>query len=226
MPEKRIILLFVKGPVRGLVKSRLAAGLGQDSALELYRNFVLDTLETVRKTGCEFRIFFHPARTRHTVTALLGPEYQYIAQEGTDLGQRMEHAFRRAFSDGWRRAVLVGSDIPDLTADVILEAFESLKANDVVVGPAEDGGYYLIGFNDSTFAPRIFSGIEWSTDRVFPETIERLKSRPVRIHFAPRWRDVDTMDDLRALYARNKDNAFRKSRTMAYLVREMIFKEP
>ncbi len=226
MTEKRVILLFIKGPIKGLVKSRLAVDLGQDAALELYRNFVLDSIETIRKTGCAFRIFFYPAWTRHAVTVLLGPQYQCMAQEGRDLGERMEHAFSRVFSEGWHRAVLMGSDIPDLTADVILDAFESLQANDVVIGPAEDGGYYLIGFNDSTFAPRIFNGIAWSTNTVFPATIEKLKSYPARIHFAPRWRDVDTVDDLRALYERTKDTAFHESRTLAYLLRENIFKEP
>ena len=110
-----------------------------------------------------------------------------------------------------------GSDIPDLPESILSEAFRSLDDHDAVLGPARDGGYYLIGFRRDTFVPDVFRGIEWSTDRVFAETRRKLEQATRSVYLLPEWSDVDTPEDLRDLKERNEGTAFAKSRTMKYL---------
>lgn len=218
MSVKSIILLFIKAPVKGRVKSRLASAIGDEAALELYQNFILDIVDTVKKTGYPFRICYYPPDAGAEVSSWLAGQYHLMPQQGGDLGVRMENAFIRCFSEGFERAILIGSDLPDLTPAVLQEAMASLAENDVVIGPASDGGYYLIGFHKHTFMPRAFHGISWSTGTVFQETMAILQSSALAVHQAPKWNDVDTMEDLRAFYKRSKDPEFDKSRTMTYLI--------
>jgi uncharacterized protein len=212
-----LFLLFIKAPVKGLVKSRLAAVLGEDTALELYRRFVLDILDTLDRTGMPVRVCYAPPDNGGAVTGWLGPVRQYQPQEGSDVGQRMENAFRHAFSGGFSRAILIGSDIPDLPAPLLSEAAAALLTQDAVIGPARDGGYYLIGFRHDTFLPAVFHGISWSTGAVFEQTMAAFAREGKKVHTLPFWQDVDTADDLKDLAARSRRSAFSSSRTMSFL---------
>ncbi len=222
MPDKSAILLFIKAPVRGEVKSRLAAVVGDETALELYKNFILDIIGSVKKTGYPFRACYYPPDAGAEVSSWLAGQYHIMPQQGRDLGERMENAFIRCFSEGFERAILIGSDLPDLTPAVLQEAMGSLAGNDVVIGPASDGGYYLIGFHKHTLMPRVFQGIPWSTETVFQKTMAILKNSALSVHQAPKWNDVDTMEDLRALCKRSEDTEFDKSRTMTYLINNNV----
>lgn len=224
MADKTLILLFIKAPVRGQVKSRLAAMIGEEAAFELYQCFVLDIIDTVKKAGHPFRICFYPPDAGQAVTSWLGGHWRFMPQEGRDLGQRMENAFARCFSEGFERAVLIGSDLPDLTPSLLQEAMSSLAKHDVVIGPASDGGYYLIGFHKRSLLPRLFHGIPWGTETVFRETMTILQDSSLAVHRAPQWNDVDTAEDLKALYERNKNGAFDNSRTMTYLIKNRLLK--
>jgi len=217
MDNNALILFFVKAPARGQVKSRIASLLGEAVVRELYRSFVLDMLQTVDQTGISSMICYYPAEAKAEVKSWLGRERSYLAQRGSDVGERMEHAFREAFSRGWTRAVLIGSDIPDLPASMLVEALDKLDGNDAVIGPAEDGGYYLIGFRNDTFLPEVFHGIPWSTDAVCTMTSAALARAGRTFHQLPRWRDVDTVHDLQDLHSRNAGTDFRRSRTMSCL---------
>jgi hypothetical protein len=217
MPDNPVILLFVKAPLRGQVKSRLAAVLGQDAALELYRNFVLDILASIEKSGVPCIICHHPPDSGEIVKNWLGGRHRFLPQEGRDIGERMERAFRRAFSEGASRAVLVGSDIPDLTPKLLNDALALLSENGAVIGPATDGGYYLIGFRSETFLPDIFRGVAWSTDTVFSRTMQIFERAHHKVSLLPPWRDVDAIDDLKDLMSRNRNGGFSESRTMNYL---------
>jgi len=214
MLHDQLILLFVKAPQRGQVKSRLAAILGQDSALELYRSFVLDILIAIETSGFPCRICYHPPDSGEALKDWLGDQRQYMPQEGNDIGERMEKAFRRAFSEGITRAVLIGSDIPDLPPAMFARAFRSLDDHGAVIGPALDGGYYLIGFNKDTFFPGVFSGIAWSTGDVFSRTMQTLDHAGQLVEQLPPWRDVDTVGDLKDLVVRNRNSGFSAGRTM------------
>jgi rSAM/selenodomain-associated transferase 1 len=218
MPEKSIVLLFIKAPFKGRVKSRLASAVGEEAALELYKNFILDIIDALSTSGYPFRICFYPPDAEKAVTTwLVG--HSAAPQDGNDLGERMELAFKKIFSEGFTRAILIGSDVPDLTPAVFREALESLNENDAVIGPAADGGYYLIGFTRRSFLPRIFRGISWSTDTVFRETMDILNDSSLRVHLVPQWKDLDSLEDLKAFFERNRNSGFAESRTMAYLMK-------
>jgi len=129
----------------------------------------------------------------------------------------MELAFRHAFAEGRTRAVLIGSDIPDLPTSVVSGAFRALDGNDAVIGPARDGGYYLVGFRSDTFLPGIFRGIPWSTATVLADTLAVFEREGRKVHRLSLWRDVDTIDDLKDLMDRSRNSNFSSSLTMAYL---------
>jgi rSAM/selenodomain-associated transferase 1 len=209
-----LLILFIKAPEQGRVKSRLAAVLGADMALELYKDFVLDTLGAIGQAALPFRIFFHPPEAEDVVTAWLGSGRRYLAQEGRDVGERMERAFRRVFARARERAILIGSDIPDLPSAILRDAALALERNDAVIGPALDGGYYLIGFRRDRFLPDVFRGVTWSGPDVFDRTMQVLRQNSRSVHILPFWRDVDTTRDLLDLFERHRNTAFASSRTM------------
>jgi rSAM/selenodomain-associated transferase 1 len=217
MQKTPLILLFIKEPAAGRVKSRLAASLGADAALALYRSFVLDMLASVKASGVPLRVCYHPPCAGAAVQQWLGMDLAYQPQEGADVGERMEHAFKQAFAEGCPRAVLVGSDIPDLPPAAFTAALRALDDHDAVIGPTQDGGYYLIGFRNGAFLPEVFRGIEWSTASVFSKTVQVLDRAGRQVLQLPLWRDVDTIDDLKDLMSRTGSTAFRHSRTMKYL---------
>jgi len=218
MSPKSIVLLFIKAPVKGQVKSRLAAAIGEEMALEVYTRFILDIAGTVDASGYPLRICYSPPDAGDMFSSWPGQGYPAMPQQGDDLGARMENAFHRIFSEGTDSAVLIGSDLPDLPATVIHDAFEALTRSDAVIGPATDGGYYLIGFTRAAFAPRIFQGIAWSTDRVFEETMKKFREGSLRVGVLPEWSDVDTIEDLRTLLLRNADPGPGRSRTLSFLM--------
>jgi glycosyltransferase A (GT-A) superfamily protein (DUF2064 family) len=134
----------------------------------------------------------------------------------------MADAFVQSFSEGLEKLILIGSDVPDLTEAIIDEAFKSLQSNDAVIGPASDGGYYLIGFNKGTFLPDIFTGLMWSTSSIFRQTMKVLQESGCSVHILPECSDVDTVDDLRSFFIRNKDVDFRTSYTLSSLMRNKV----
>ena len=211
----------MKKPVKGGVKSRLAAAIGDEAALCLYECFVLDFLDTL--SGGDFPVSIHafPPETLDDMKAWLGPAYEYVPQKGGDLGERMSLAFEDAFERGYREALLIGTDIPDLPLDVIHEAFSAVKTHDVVLGPARDGGYYLIGFRQASFVPEIFDGMPWGAADVCARTMDVFRRSGKSVHMLPAWGDVDTARDLADLVERNGETAFRTSRTMTYIMENL-----
>jgi uncharacterized protein len=198
------LLVFVKVPIQGTVKTRLATAIGAETAARLYRCFVSDTLTGVRRAGYPLLVFFHPPEADRAVDAWLGEGLTCLPQRGGDLGERMFAAFQEAFR--WcSRAVLVGADCPDLPDEILHEAFACLNTHDAVLGPARDGGYYLIGFSSSGgMREEIFQGIEWGSSGVHEATMAAMRMHRIHFHILPLWRDVDDYDDLKALYDRQK----------------------
>ena len=212
------VLFFVKYPEQGQVKTRLTAELGEEVVVELYKNFVLDMLSTVRQLNVPVRICFHPESARDKVKEWLGRQYTYIAQEGSSLGQRMKNSIAHTFEENFTRAILIGSDSPDLPVDFCIQALQSLETNHAVIGPSSDGGYYLIGFSKAHFLPNAFDNISWSTENVFQQTIDIFQQYSSKVHVLPQWFDVDTPADLRELINRNRNAAFNKSKTFTCLL--------
>lgn len=214
--DDRCLLFFVKNPKQGKVKSRLAMAVGDEVARDLYKNFVRDILSTLDKGRFPLYCCFHPEDALSDITKIIGGNHQYLAQRGEDLGERMAHCFYQAFSRGFNRVALIGSDSPDLPADIIDKAFSSLEKVDAVIGPAFDGGYYLIGFTKVSFTPEVFSGIAWGTETVLQKTLGILKNHKRTVHHLPSWGDIDTLEDLKQFFERNKATSI-CPRTMAYL---------
>lgn len=212
-----MVLLFVRAPERGKVKTRLEPAIGREGALNAYRCFILDILETLKTANCKIRIFFSPPDSGEKIARWLGHGYDYTPQAGESVGERMENAFRQIFSEGTKKAVLIGSDIPDLPASILAEAFAALDESHAVIGPASDGGYYLIGFRNNTLLPAVFHGIQWSSESVFRSTMDVFEAHGCRTHILPIWNDIDTGNDLRNFFLRNRRTDFATSMTMSYL---------
>jgi hypothetical protein len=223
MTDKRCVILFVKLPEKGRVKSRLAQHLNEDLVLRLYENMVLDTIDMLIKGRFPFRICFTPPDARDRIVEWLGQGYRAFPQNGDDLGDRMENAFEHVFSGGAEDVLLIGSDIPGLTAAVMDEAFTALLKNDAVIGPAGDGGYYLIGFKKGSFEPNIFHDMIWSTKTIFRETMDRLHKASLKVQVLQELTDVDTVEDLRMIMSQVKDPAREKSRTRSFLAQHRNF---
>jgi rSAM/selenodomain-associated transferase 2/rSAM/selenodomain-associated transferase 1 len=205
MMDRRLLIFFVKSPEPGAVKTRLSAEIGRDLAVELYKDIGVRSLKAVEGGDYEIRIDFHPPDRLANVKTWLGEGRVYFPQEGADLGQRMENAFKSAFSSGFTCVVLTGSDIPDLSGRIIEEAFSMLTDNGAVIGPAKDGGYYLIGFTQSGFLPEVFNGIRWGTDTVFIDTMAAFKRAGgaggagvagAQPHILPELTDIDRAEDI------------------------------
>ena len=215
--EERCLVMFVRFPEQGQVKSRLAKDLGAEAAKNLYRCFVEDLLERFSGEGYSFRLAFHPAGKERKMREMLGDGLSYIPQAGDDLGERMKLAFLRCFSEGVRSLVLIGSDVPDLPARIVDEAFLALDEYDAVIGPAADGGYYLLGFRQDTFCGDVFKGLPWGTDTVFRKTMQIFHRVGTLVHVLPVWRDIDKYEDIKALIKNSEDTGFTNSKTMLYL---------
>lgn len=128
----------------------------------------------------------------------------------------MANAFKQVFSEGMEKAVIIGSDIPDLPESFIINAFAALSTHDVVIGPSVDGGYYLIGFRHDTFMPSVFKRISWGTDTVFLQTTKRLK-KSHKVYLLPLWSDIDQLDDVKRLFERSINTPFKNSRTISFI---------
>ena len=220
------LLLFVKSPIKGQVKTRLAAQTGGDFVVELYKCFVEDMISLVENLGVQFKVCFCPANTKSTFLKWLGEQHCYRAQTGNNPGERLRNSFGNAFEEGFSNVIAIGSDSPDLPVHYLTESFEVLDAHDTVIGPANDGGYYLIGFSKEGFIPDVFDNISWSTDSVFEQTISILKRHGRKMYLLPLWHDVDTTADLKSLLLRIKNTAFEKSKTYSYLTANRSWSKP
>ncbi len=194
--EKRIIL-FSKYPTPGLVKTRLIPILGPEGAAELQMWLLMHTLAAVRQCAAQCRAEIevrYLGESHGRFGALLGNDLRYAAQGPGDLGARMNLALQDAFREGVSNAVLVGSDIPRLGRGILCDAFCALSTRDVVIGPAEDGGYYLIGMRRPY--PRLFDDIPWSTEAVCRMTEEKLCGAAVSYETLETLADIDRPEDL------------------------------
>jgi rSAM/selenodomain-associated transferase 1 len=197
-PQDTVIAIFVRHPIPGRVKTRLARDLGDEAACDLYRAMVADSIASVRTCGLPL-FLFHDGQDR----AGLPPEWIGAAntvfrQEGESLGERMNAAFEQSFSTGSTGVILIGSDIPGIDAGLLRSALESIEEHDAVFAPAFDGGYCLAASKKDCFNSRIFQGIPWSTSRVLDMTIAACTAYGVSYHLLEPRQDIDTMEDLAA----------------------------
>ena len=197
------LIVFVKNPIPGAVKTRLQTRYAPDQVAALYTAFVRDVLARAESIDIDRRVIaFDPPDAESEVRALFGggkAQWQYVPQVQDDLGARMREALVQQLDAGASAVVLIGTDIPSLPAHHITQAFDLLRAKDVVLGPSTDGGYYLVGVSKP--APEIFEDVEWSTPSVLSQTIDRVQRAGHTLGLVPPYFDVDTPDELDFLLA-------------------------
>ncbi len=188
------LLIFLKYPTPGQVKTRLASELGDEAAAEIYRASVeltLFRLDTFRQDAV---ICVDPPDAIKKTRQWLEDSWQLRVQQGETLGDRLKEATHHAFSEGADRVIIIGTDSPWLFPADIARAFEELKRADLALGPTEDGGYYLVGLSKET--PEIFDGISWSSSSVFDATLARARALQLRAHQLQRGYDLDYVADV------------------------------
>lgn len=186
------LIVFLKEPVPGKVKTRLAAYIGNQKAVDVYSALLNHTVEVARSSQAD-TLAFH-ADFDNPETSFRSKFKYWESQEGGDLGARMSNAMRWAFKKGYKKAVLIGTDCPGLSYNHLKNAFDLLENKPVCLGPASDGGYYLIGL--SAYIPDLFSGIEWSTETVLEESIKRIANLKRNYGLLEELTDIDNLSDL------------------------------
>ena len=195
------VSIMAKAPRAGEVKTRLCPPLSATEAAELYRCFLLDKIEQVRTLEEASPAIAYAPDEGRILFEELAPGFALVPQRGSDLGSRLANSFDQFFAQGYAGALAIDSDTPTLPRDFLQRALDLIAAphSDVVLGPTEDGGYYLIGLRK--LYRELFEGIAWSTSEVFPETVRRAEAKGLRIACLPPWFDIDTPDDLERLRA-------------------------
>ncbi|MBP6310936.1 MAG: TIGR04282 family arsenosugar biosynthesis glycosyltransferase [Flavobacteriales bacterium] len=187
-----LLIVFFRKPELGKVKTRLAATVGAGKALEVYDSLLSHTLGVTGSLRCIKQAWYTGEDTVDDIVAPYG--FTTHMQRGVDLGERMLNAFANGFRAGHSPVVIIGTDCPGISTEIISEAFDSLTTNDAVIGPARDGGYYLFGLNAQL--DQVFQTKTWSTACVARETLDDLEHHNKRVHLLQELIDVDTEKDL------------------------------
>lgn len=190
-----VLILFIKNPAIGKVKTRLAKSIGEKKALGVYRELLKKTVKIAShiNLNCKKEVWYSDYINEKDQIDI--NTFDKKLQRGKHLGERMSDSFRLAFKNGFEKAVIIGSDCPELTSDTIESAFGLLDDNDMVIGPSFDGGYYLLGLNK--YHPDLFSEIEWSSNKVLSSTIQKAENLNLKVSQLPVLNDIDTIEDLR-----------------------------
>jgi hypothetical protein len=184
------LLIFIKNAELGKVKTRLAATLGDVKALDIYKQLLSLTQKNTLLVDCQRIVFYSDFIEQQDIWN--SKDYSKAVQSGDDLGERMKNAFANAF-ENHQKVLIIGSDCAELTPDILNDAFAKLATHDFVIGPAFDGGYYLLGMN--TFQPSVFDNIEWSTDEVLSKTIQNIAALQKNYALLPTLSDLDNEND-------------------------------
>ena len=211
------LIVFAKVPLAGRVKTRLTALLTEDEAADLYEAFLLDALDSYASLNTDVRLYV-ASEPKASATLSLPNGVRMFEQRGDGLGDRMAAAFVETFLAGYDRVAIVGTDHPTLPTSFIEYALASnTSLRSVTLGPAEDGGYYLLAMNE--FHPAIFRGMSFSHSDVFKQTLARISDSGCEAIVLPLWYDVDEPADLRRLHAQLAENADSAPRTARHLMR-------
>ncbi len=199
MKNKDAVIIFAKFPEPGKVKTRLSKTIGPDFALEFYRLCARHTFTECEKLfpfNVNGYLFYSGNKNKITTKNWTDTEFFLYEQQGKNLGEKMMNAFNIVFNKDANKAIIVGTDLPDISSDIINHAFTALDTYDVVIGPTNDGGYYLLGLKKNYCD--LFQDIKWSTATVFQDTILRLKNRNLNFKILTLLSDIDTEDDLKS----------------------------
>ncbi len=185
-------MVFIKNPVLGKVKTRLAKTIGEEKALNVYKMLLDHTHKVAKRVNTDKAVFYSDFINSDDVWKK--DKFQQFIQNGNDLGDRMSNAFLKVFNMGYKKVVIIGSDCFDLNEDIISEAFSILEEHEVVIGPAKDGGYYLLGMK--SHHEQLFKNKAWSTENVLLDTLLDLSNLNLSFKLLPTLSDIDQEKDL------------------------------
>ena len=215
------LLIFVKYPSPGTVKRRLSPELTPEQSAAFYRALAEEVVQVhISAAGYESIVCFAPENARREVRSWLGPDVRLWSQLGDDLGARQFHAMKEALEGGYRKAAIIGSDCPTITPGDVEVAFACLNANDLVLGPCEDGGYYLIGATRAIES--LFEGISWGSEHVLSETLEKAQEAGLPLGLLDVKYDIDSYSDLERYYRSGRDGAGDRPKTHSWRVLDGI----
>jgi rSAM/selenodomain-associated transferase 1 len=188
---KEALFIFVRTPELGKVKTRIAASAGNDAALIIYKKLLQHTHQITELLQCDKFVFYAGSVDDND---LWGDGYHKLVQADGDLGSKMRAAFTHLVAKGYNRICIIGSDCYELATDTIKKAFDFLDTHDVVIGPAKDGGYYLLGMRDGV--KDVFEEVAWSTNKVLLQTLLHLQAQALSYCLLEELNDIDTIDDV------------------------------
>lgn len=188
--SKNALIIFTRNPELGKCKTRLAATVGDDAALNIYKFLLKHTVEITTPINADKFVYYSVKKREDDIWD--NSLFRKKAQQGDDLGVRMQHAFTEVFEMGYSRAIIIGSDMFDMTTADLQNAFLKLVDNDFVLGPAEDGGYYLMGMK--AVHPAVFKNKTWGTDTVLENTLADIKD--LKVALLDKKNDVDYYEDI------------------------------
>ncbi|MEO6638271.1 MAG: TIGR04282 family arsenosugar biosynthesis glycosyltransferase [Ginsengibacter sp.] len=189
---KQALIIFVRNPVLGNVKSRLAATVGEERALAIYKKLLQHTHTVSQNIAADKFIFYEDFLNEKDIWE--NDIYTKLLQEGNDLGMRMKQAFSKLLFDGYQEIIIIGSDCYELTTTILTDAFNALTMADIVIGPASDGGYYLLGMKE--FIPALFEDKSWSSETVYTDTIKQASQLNYTLTSLITLNDVDVESDI------------------------------
>jgi hypothetical protein len=189
MNQKNLLIVFVKNIILGKVKTRLAKTIGDEGAFRIYSELVDITEKESQKVNADRHVYFSDV-----IIASKWESDAKFVQEGNGLGERMKNAVQRGFEQGYDNVIVIGSDLPNISEEIIKTAFQKLQNHDVVFGPADDGGYYLLGM--SRMIPSIFENKPWSESTLLDVTLQELNEQQKSVELLHTLNDIDTFEDL------------------------------
>ena len=189
--KDRLLLIFTRNPKLGKCKTRLAATIGEKAALEIYMILLEHTAEITKNLNCSKEVHYTDELSENDLWD--NTNYTKYLQKGNDLGERMYNAFKSGFQQGYKKIIIIRSDIYDLNSETIEEAFKEMENSDFVIGPAEDGGYYLLGMK--SLNKEIFFNKYWGTDKVLEDTLKNLSHKKVKLLQTKN--DIDLYEDIK-----------------------------
>ncbi len=207
---KDTLIIFVKEPKKGKVKTRLQKTVSQEDSVGLYKAFLKDTLDIGKRIKCE-KIIAYDSQAEPLRLRRIFKNFKFYKQKGRDLGKRMHNAFKFAKDKNSSKTIIIGSDSPDLPPCFIERAFHKLDKSDVALGPSRDGGYYLIGLKN--VCPGLFKSVKWSSGKALDKTVENARGLKKSLSILKEWHDVDdpeSLEYLKRVLKREKDNRVAK----------------
>ena len=206
--KDKAIIVFSRLPVEGEVKTRLSKEIGNRYATEFYRicaEHLFSEVSKLKKDDIDLFLFYSDVNKTDNVKKWVGNEFYFCSQISGNLGKKMQHAFRYVFDKDYSKVIIVGTDIPDINSGLLINAFNNLDKYDFVIGPSDDGGFYLLGMK--SLQGDLFIETEWGSETVFSDTLKSLKSKNASIKTLRKMIDVDTKKDLMRWYRDTKNDS-------------------